>query len=170
MGFPFSVHFNRSLKTTITSDNKEHVLQYVKKNILEDKANNVFVEDMAVKYSGSTSNWRGSLFGSVDNGVFNLVYKNDSWFLNYQINMRKLFIGTSILSIIMGVIALVSSGPWWIGIAAFLWLCGANWITNLIRHGTVATDIAAGIDGLIFGKTENLQEEDKMTGKLKSWF
>lgn len=146
MTFPFSVRFNRSLKTIITSDNEKKILQYIEKSILEDKADNVVVEDMSVNYKGSTSNWRSSLFGSVDNGIFCLVYKNNSWFLNYQINMRRLFIGTSIMSIIMGVFALANNGPWWIGIAAFLWLCGANWVTNFIRHGTVATDIAIGID------------------------
>lgn len=72
----------------------------------------------------------------------------------------------------MEVFMLVNGGPWWVGIAAFLWLCGANWILNLVRHGGVADDIAARIDRLICGKTESteLPGEDKMTGKLKSWF
>jgi len=166
---PFYVCFNRSLKTTITPDNKEQILQYIEKSISGDKADNIVVEDLCVSYKGSKSYWRGSLFGSVDNGIFNLVFKNDSWFLDYQINMRKLLVGTSILSIIMGVFALANNGPWWIGIAAFLWLCGANWIANLIRHGALATDIAAGIDELIHGKTE-LPEQDKMTGDFKAGF
>jgi len=170
MTFPFSVRFNKSLKTIITSDNKEQILQYIKKSVLEDKADNVVVKDMAVNYKGSTSSWRGSLFGSVDNGIFYLVYQDNSWFLNYQINMYKLFIYTSIMSTIMGAFALVNGGPWWIGIAAFLWLCGANWVINLIRHQSVVANIAAGIDELINGKTEKLPEQDKMTGKLKSWF
>jgi hypothetical protein len=169
MTFPVSVAFNKSLKTTITSDNKEQILQYIKKSILEDKADNVIIQDTCVSYKGSTSNWRGALFGSVDNGIFNLLYKDNGWFLNYQINMRKLFIGTAILSSIMGVFALVSGGPWWVGIAAFMWLCGANWVINLIRHETVAATIALGIDELICGKTERLEQE-KIPGKLKSWF
>jgi len=169
MIFPFSVSFNKQLKAKIISDNQQAILQYIMKSILDDKANNVVVEDIHVTYRGSTSNWRGSLFGSVDDGIFSLIYKHNNWWLNYQINMRKLFIGTAILSSIMGVFALVNGGPWWIGIAAFLWLGGGNWIINLIRHETVAANIAEGIDELICGKTE-LTEQDKMTGKLKSWF
>ena len=165
MIFPFSVCFNTSLKTIVTPDNKEQILRYIEKNILRDKADNVVVKDISVYYKGSTSNWRSSLFGSVDNGVFNLIYKNDSWFLNYQIIMFRLFIIASIMSIIIGV-----GGPWWIGIAAFSWLCGANWIINFIRHGAVATDIATGIDESICGKMELPPEQDKMTGELKSWF
>ncbi|MBB2144926.1 hypothetical protein GM921_05500 [Pedobacter sp. LMG 31464] len=140
------------------------------KSILDDKANNVAIEDTHVTYKGSTSNWRGSLFGSVDNGSFILINKDNNWWLNYQINMGKLFIGTAILSSIMGLFILANGGPWWVGIVGFLWLCGANWIINLIRHGFVATNIAEGIDELICGKTQQPPEQDKMTGKLKSWF
>jgi hypothetical protein len=169
MAFPISVLFNRSLKTVISSDNKEQIFQYIKKNILEDKADNVIVEDMRISYQGSTSNWRGSLFGSVDNGTFDLFSKENDWFLNYQINMRKLFIGTAILSTIAGVCAQVGDGLWWVGIAAFLWLCGANWIIIFIRHGSEATSIAIGIDELICGKEQPL-ENNEGEGRLKSWF
>jgi len=169
MTFPFSVIFSRQLEATITPNNRDKVLQYIEQYIKEDKANNIIVADMCVTYRGSTSNWRGSLFGSVDNGVFKLIHKDDSWFLNYQINMRRLFIDTAILSTIMGIFAQVTGDIWWVGIAAFLWLCGANWVTNLIRHDSEAGEIAAGIDELICGK-EELPNQDKMTGKIKSWF
>jgi len=169
MAFPLSVNFNKRLKATITSDEVPGILQYIAKSIAEDKADNIVIEDMHVTYKGSTSMWRGSLFGTVDDGIFNLIYKDNGWWLNYKINMRKLFMGTAILSSILSVFALVTDGLWWVGIAAFLWLYGGNWIINPIRHETVAADIAAGIDELICGKTE-LPENDKMTGKLKSWF
>jgi hypothetical protein len=152
MTFPFSVQFNKRLKAAITPDDQQKILQYITKNILKDKADNVVIEDICVTYKGSTSNWRGSLFGSVDNGVFNLIYKDNTRWLNYQINMRKLFIGTTILASIMGIFVFVNGGPWWVGIVMFLWLCGANWIINLIRHENVATSIAAGIDELIYSK------------------
>jgi hypothetical protein len=170
MIFPFSVNFNNRLKAIITADNQQKILQYIMKRILDNKANNVVIEGMRVTYKGSTSNWRGTLFRSVDDGIFNLIYKDNSWWLIYQINMRKLFIETAILSSIMGVFSLASGGPWWVGIAAFLWLCGVNWIINILRHAAVAADIAVGIDELIYGKKAELPEQDKMTGELKSWF
>lgn len=144
MIFPFSVSFNNRLKATITTDNQQDILQYIMKCILGRKANNVVAQDTHVTYKGSTSYWGGALFGSLD-GAFNLIYKDNSWQLNYRINMCKLFIGTAILSSIMGVFSLVNDGPWWVGIVMFLWLCGANWIIKLIRHGAVATDIAVGM-------------------------
>ncbi|MEO6977748.1 MAG: hypothetical protein ABI113_05185 [Mucilaginibacter sp.] len=169
MAFPISVSYTKRLKATITSDNQQQILNFIGESILKDKADNVVLEEKYVKYRGSTSAWRGSLFGSVDNGVFTLIYKSDGWWLNYQIKMRKLFVGAAILSGIMGVFAWANNGPWWVGIAAFLWFCGANWIINLIRHESVATTMAVEIDELICGKTE-LPEQDKMTGELKSWF
>ncbi|MCO5946683.1 hypothetical protein [Mucilaginibacter flavidus] len=169
MAFPISVSYSKPLKATITSDNQQQILNFIEKSILKDKADNVVVEEKHVKYRGSTSAWRGSLFRSVDNGIFTLIYKNDGWWLNYQIKMRKLFVGAAILSGVMGVFALANTGPWWVGIAAFLWFCGANWIINLIRHESVAATMAVEIDELICGKAE-LPEQDKMTGELKSWF
>ncbi len=169
MTFPFSVQYDRVLKTSINSDNREMVLQYIKKRILEDNADNVVVENMAVTYKGSTSNWRGSLFGGVDDGKFYLVYKNNTWFLYYLINMSELFIVTSIMSAFMELFSLAGGGPWWIGIVAFSWLGGVNWIVSFLRHGGVVTSVAAGIDEMTYGKIE-LPESDKMTGELKSWF
>lgn len=171
MIFPFSVQFNRSLKAIITADNKDQVLRYIEKSIIKGKADNVVVGDMTIYYKGSSSNSNWSLFRSVDDGIFKLLYKDNAWILNYQINMRRLFIGTAILSTIMGIYMGVAGGFWWVGIVFFLCLCGGNWIINLIRHGLVATNIAVGIDELICGKTEpEPLKQDKITGKLKSWF
>jgi len=167
MVFPFSVRFNKKLKAEITSENQAQTLQFIAKYISEDKADNVTITELDVTYKGSTSIWRGSLFGSVDSGIFSFAFKNNCWCLVYQINMRKLFIGTSILSAIAEISVLINGGTWWIGIAAFSWLCGANWITNLIRHESVAFSVSAGIDELICGKTP---EQEKIPGKLKSWF
>lgn len=169
MVFPFVVRFNKRLEAVVTPDNKGTVLRYIEKRILDDKADHVKVEDLRVSYEGSTSIWRGSLFKGVDNGVFTLVYKDDSWWLNYQIDMRKLFVWTAVISTFAGVFIFMNGGPWWIGIVAFLWLCGANWVTNLLRHGSLNIDIGLEIDELICGRTEQ-PEQDKMTGKLKSWF
>lgn len=169
MAFPISMCYTNQLKPVVTSENQLQILNFIATSILKDKAGRVVIGDMQVKYKGSTSNWRGSLFNGVNNGVFTLIYKDDNWWLNYQLNMRELFIGTAILSGIMGVFSLVTGGPWWAVIFAFLWLCGGNWVIIVIRHGGLAADITLGIDELICGKTE-LPEDDRMTGELKSWF
>jgi hypothetical protein len=169
MIFPISVKFNSKLKTTITPDNKQQILLFIQKSILEDNANNVVFEDMSVGYKGTTSRWRGALFGSVDNGIFNLLYKDSNWFLIYQINMRKLFIAAAIMSTVMAIFGFKTGDSLWIGIGFFSWFCGGNWIINIIRHGSVASDIAFSIDEL-FADKDLIAESDEDKERLKSWY
>lgn len=152
MTSPLSVSFKNRLKAVLTADNQQQILQYIVKTILDEKAKNVAIKDMHVTYRGSTSYWNWSLFKGVDDGIFSLIYKDNSWSLNYQINMLKLFIGTAILSSLMAVFMLINEGPWWTGIFAFSWLCGGNWIINVIRPGALAATISTGIDEMICGK------------------
>jgi hypothetical protein len=169
MAFPITVEFNKKLKAVVTADNQLQILEQIKLSISEDKADNIIIEETQVRYKGSTSNWRGSLFGSVDNGTFTLVTKNDEWWLNYKINMQKQFIITAIMSVAMGAYMFIGAGIRWVGFAAFAWLCGGNWIINVVRHDGVADTIAFKIDELIFGKIVK-PEIEKIPGKLKSWF
>lgn len=169
MSFPFSISFNQPLESIVTSDNQQVILKYIMKSILHDKVDNVVMNDENLIYKGSSSYWRGSLFGTVDKGVFSLNYKDNKWRLNYQINIHKLFLHTAILSSFMEIFVLANSGPWWIGLVAFSWLCGVNGIITFFRHQALATEIAWDIDELICGKIQ-VPEQDKMTGKLKSWY
>jgi hypothetical protein len=109
------------------------------------------------------------LFQSVDRGIFTLIYKDDSWYLRYQIDMRKLFIYTGLMSVAFGIFGTIGNGMWWIGIWAFLWLCGANWVIACLRHGLLATELAEEINELIRGKKPALETEEK-DESLKSWF
>ncbi|OOQ59415.1 hypothetical protein [Mucilaginibacter pedocola] len=173
MTFPLSVRFNRPLQTDITPGNKAQVLQLIKDGIISKKADMVITEDMSVSYKGTTSTMKGSIFGSVDSGIFSLTYENDNWLLKYQIDMRELFIFTSILAVVMEVFTLSIKGPWWFGVAAFLWVCGANWAVTVVRHGFLANNIADEINEQTGGKPKveaTEIENDKMTGELKSWF
>jgi hypothetical protein len=54
----------------------------------------------------------------------------------------------------MAVVAGVYIQRWWVGVIAFAWLCGINWIITLVRHGGLASEISACIDHAIFGKDE----------------
>jgi hypothetical protein len=166
---PFSISYKRRLKAAITTDNQQSVLQYIVKSISDEKADNIFINDMRITYKGSTSG-RGSLYSSVDDGIFDLIFKDNMWWLIYTINMRKLFITTGIMAGFFESFSLANGGPWWIGLVAFAWLCGGNWVFSLLRHGSAATELSAGINELIDGKIEQPEIPDKMTGPLKSWF
>jgi hypothetical protein len=169
MNFPVSVIFNRKLDIVVNSDNSDQILQYIKDAADKRKADNLVIEDMSVIYKGSTSYSRTSLFQIIDKGTFSVVYKDDSWSLRYQIDMRKLFIHTGLMSVAFGIFATIGTGAWWVGICAFLWLCGGNWIIACLRHGSFATELAEEINELIGGKKPALEPEEK-DESLKSWF
>ncbi|WP_158826730.1 hypothetical protein [Mucilaginibacter lacusdianchii] len=165
MPFPFSIRYTKPLRAVIMPNNQRQVLEYIKKRILADKADNIVMSEESVTYKGSTSaNKRHALFESVDCGSFTLSNKGNKWCLVYKIKMYKLFIFTSLMAAFMGLIAQIGNGDWWIGIIMFLWLCGMNWIISIIRHEDVAARIAIGINELLGYHTI----ED--TEGLKSWF
>ena len=134
MVFPFSASFERSIKTMITSDNKDEILWYINKTILEDKADNVVVAHMTVSYEGSTGG-RGSMFNGVNNGVVSLACKGDKWYVEYKINLRRLFTVMLIMSATMESFALFVQDARWVGIVAFLCLWGFSWVLEIRRHG-----------------------------------
>jgi len=169
MTFPVSVIFSRKLNIVVNSDNSDQILQYIKGAADKRKADKLAIEDRSVIYKGSTSYSRSSLFQIIDRGIFTLIYKDDSWNLRYQIDMQKLFIHTGLMSVAFGIFATIGAGTWWIGIGAFIWLCGGNWVIACLRHGMLATEMAIEVDELIGGKKPILETEEK-DESLKSWF
>lgn len=165
MNFPVSVVFNRKLNIVVDPGNSGQILHYIENAADKRKADNLVIEDISVVYKGSTSIWRGSLFQIIDKGIFTLIYKDNRWYLRYQIDMRKLFIYTGLMSVVVG----IGAGSWWVGIGAFLWLCGVNWVITCIRHGSLATELAEEINELIGGQRPPPEEQEK-DESLKSWF
>ncbi|WP_121244920.1 hypothetical protein [Mucilaginibacter phyllosphaerae] len=146
MTFPISVVFKRKLNIIIDHQNAALILNYIKEEIVNRKANNIIINEGGVFAKGSTSYWRTSLFQIADKASFTLEYSSKSWFLHYQLDMPKLFIYTGLLSLFFGLFGAIEDGMWWIGFAAFAWLCGFNWIIAYIRHGSLATDLAEAIN------------------------
>lgn len=169
MPFPFSIHYNKRLKAVVTPDKQQQVLAYIKNKILEDKADNIVIGIHSVSYKGSTSNWRGSLFGSVDSGLFTLIREDNISYVKYEICTKSLFIQTSILSVCMGTFMGIGAGLWWFGIFSFLWLFGMNWVIILARHNGTVAYIAIGINELVCGKEPEVPDKEK-SEELKSWF
>ena len=169
MTFPISVVFKRKLNIIINHQNAAFILNYIKEEIVKCKADNVGVADYSVLAKGSTSYSRTSLFQIADKAIFTLEYIDESWYLRYQLDMPKLFIYTGIMSLFFGAFGAIKGDTWWVGFAAFAWLCGVNWIIACIRHGSLATELAEGID-VIMGWRKPPPKEKVNDERLKSWF
>lgn len=44
----------------------------------------------------------------------------------------------------------IFSQIWWVGLVAFAWLCGMNWVISILRHSGLLADIATDIDEVFF--------------------
>ena len=166
MPFPITVKFKRKLKAIIIAENMGDTLSYIQKEIESKKADKVTRDERSVNYKGSTSNSRTSLFGSM-NGSFTISNDNGQSHLVYEIRMYYLFIFTSIAAVALSIL----TREVWTGIGAFAWLCGMNWLIIVIRHGSLASELASGIDQIhsipiveLDDKGEPIRDE-----KLKSW-
>jgi hypothetical protein len=161
MPFPISIRFKKRLKVTITSENQPKALRYIQKTIQDKAAGNIVIENNQVSYKGSTQSGRRSLFGEI-RGTFTLINGKDGRsYLIYEFKMYHLFIVTPIMAVAFGLL----SHHWWLGIIAFLWLCGMNWIIYLIRNEALANELATGIDSL----HGILRGEDVDPEGLKHW-
>ncbi|WP_342644620.1 hypothetical protein [Mucilaginibacter sp. CSA2-8R] len=166
MPFPFSMHFSKPLKAVITPENRQMVLNYIKQSITDKKADNVVINLDHVKYKGSTSNSRTSLFGTVDCGVFSVILENGRWYVSYQIFIKKLFLFASAFCTLGAFITNI-----WFGVIGFLWLFGLNCLVALFQDMSSAGTLMLGIDELICGKEPEVYEvKDEDSEKLKSWF
>ncbi len=162
MAFPFSVTYKKRLIAKIGFENLPTCLKYIQTIISEKAANNVSIENSRIGYKGSTSNYRGALFGGPDGGSFTFISDDENSFLVYEIKMNKLFVITSIMAGVFGLLSQLV----WVAAGTFLWLCGMNWITIVIRHDSLAWELAAGID-----KLNGVVKQDAFkSDEIKHWF
>ncbi|RCH56722.1 hypothetical protein DJ568_02385 [Mucilaginibacter hurinus] len=132
------------------------------------KANNVTSGDYEVYYKGTTGSARQNLFGLPDNGTIQLVPYEDKLHLTHSINLVGLFAKTALMSIGFGIFGIFTH-RWWIGPVFFIWLCGANWVIAIIRHGFFTTELADDINKTMNCLPPPDPEPDKMNGRIKHW-
>jgi len=138
MSFPFTVTYSSRLTISVTDANKTHVLGCIHDMLLKKSAKAVTVGSYEVGFKGSTSPWRGSLMGSVDKGIFTLIEKGGITILTYKFYFIQLFIVTPIMGLAFGLF----SRSIWIGVGAFLWLGGMNWVIAIVRHHALLQEIS----------------------------
>jgi hypothetical protein len=138
MSFPFTVTYSSRLSISMTDANKTLVLACIQDMLLKKSAKTVTVGTYEVGFKGSTSPWRGSLMGSVDKGIFTLIEKDGISILTYKFYFIQLFIVTPLMGLCFGLF----SKSVWIGVGAFLWLGGMNWVIAIVRHHSLFQEIS----------------------------
>ncbi|WP_460692968.1 hypothetical protein [Mucilaginibacter puniceus] len=120
-------------------------MERIQKTLYEKSADNIIIDGWKVSYKGSTSSSRHSLFGGIT-GTF--TFSKEDSLLIYKYFCVELFVFSSSVGVIAGLFGGLSTGDWWIGLIAFCWLGGINWIVNFIRHNGLVDQIVDEINKL----------------------
>jgi hypothetical protein len=153
MPFPFSITYLSTLNENFGQERYPAVLKFVGDFIINKPAKDIIIENNTLKFKPGFTFWSGNIMGPIERGIFILNPAGDRVILTYQFFMYHMFIITGIMAVVLAIV----SQQIWFGVGAFLWLCGMNWVTALVRHRGMLDEIAAGIDAF-------LQEE--FPGKL----
>jgi len=138
--FPFTITYSRRLTNKLSDNDVKGALDKIKK-ILEDKtAEDVEIKDNELTFSSSFfgHRWNWNIMVPIDKGEITLTLDNEKTILSYKIFMYRLFIITALMSTFIGLV----SGIIGVGVFLFSWLCGANWVTGVLRHSGLISDIA----------------------------
>jgi len=151
MPFPFSIKYSTTLKEKIVPENYLKILNHIRAFIIDKPAKDIIIENNRLSFKPSTYYWNWNIMVSIEKGIFSIIEKEGHVILTYEFFMYRLFITTGIMSVIAGILTQIL----WIPIAAFLWLCGMNWIITLVRHKSMLDDLTSEIDALIKYENDN---------------
>lgn len=150
--FPFTINYTRCLGRKLSNIEIVDALNQIKV-ILEDKT----AEDIKIVDSQLTFNagffgfrWNWNIMVPIDGGKIILKSTDTETVLVYTIFMHRLFIVTAVMSVFMG----LASRQIGVGLFCFAWLCGANWVTGVLRHRGLIKGIAKKIQANRLKKTE----------------
>jgi hypothetical protein len=137
-------------------------MSYIENFITKKTAEDVIIDrnELTFKSSFFRMRWNTNIMVTIEKGKFNLIDNGNESVLTYEIFMYRILAIVAVISIVM----VVSTQPWF-GFVCLAWLGGMNWITSIIRHRNMLSDIAIGVDNLIASSTfedQNLIETKKL--------
>jgi hypothetical protein len=154
MIFPFSIKCTRKFKDKISLGETVVVMTYIQDFMARKTCKTITINGHLLTYKpGSFRNkWNTDILATVEKGKFEFVNTGTESILTYEFFMYHLFLWTSLMSILIGVI----SADIWIGVFCFAWLGVLNWIIAIFRHRLMLKDIVLGIETLINEKKGSL--------------
>lgn len=141
MIFPFSVHFSGRLPVKLESHDFPNVLKVIEASIKEKNGNIIYRGDDELTYKGTSSWWNLNIFQTVDKGTFK-IKKTETFVLGYKISFLKHFS----FALILALLSFAYTQEIYVGLFSFAVLGGLNWITSIIRHKSLLTEITAEIE------------------------
>lgn len=132
--FPIEIRLRKRLylkDAALEQDNE--ILEFFKQEFINRKADNVRIVNNEVIFKNKlfkfVNNW--NIMVPVDKGILAIrKYRRSEIEIEYLFSLKVTLIIGGIFGIIFGLF----SRMWFVGLGAFLWLGGMNWLIALIRH------------------------------------
>jgi hypothetical protein len=156
MRFPFIIQYALPFEKQLGTAQKTTALQFIQNYLSKKITEDIVLENNKLCFQLVFFNWNRDgkdIFALIDKGEFAINDESHKTVLSYTFYMHNLFISTFIMAVIMGISVQVISNEIdmavFVSIICFLWLCGANWLTAIIRHKKMLKIIVKEIDILL---------------------
>lgn len=149
MTFPFSIRYSARLNGNFANDRNKEALDFIEDFITKKTAEDIVIDENKLTFKSKFfkwGRWNTNILVPIEKGIFIIVDKGDKTILTYEFYMYHLFIAVTIMSAFMATV----SQQVWVGILFFLWVGGMNWLTAIIRHKMMLTEIAKEVENLIY--------------------
>lgn len=148
MAFPFTIKYTTKLEGNISEGDYPGIFSLISDILINKPAKNIIIEGNQLRFKPGNYAWNWNIMVSIEKGIFTLTKQEQGDIITYEFFMYHLLITTFAMGIFFGCI----SGKLWVGIGAFLWLGGMNWIIGIIRHKGMFDDITEEINNFIAQK------------------
>lgn len=147
MIFPFTLTLRKKLTGEIENYSSEEILIHVSQLFKESSADHVRIIDNSViaenklftfriRRGGNTNRW-----GGISRAKFEIIEYGNIGNAFYTINLTRILV----VGVVLGIVGLFL-GDYWIGLFAFLFFGGLNWLVKIIQHTSIFHDIIGNIE------------------------
>jgi hypothetical protein len=157
MFIPFSVRYKTKINKRIEAEDYPKTLKYIEDFMKKKTADEISIRGnkLTFKCDFFKFGWNANILSPLEKGIFNITNKGNETIITYEFFMYRFFGIICVLSITMGLV----SHEFWFGIFCFAFLGGLNWVTALIRHQSMFTEITDEISEFFIRNKNHLPEK-----------
>ena len=147
MIFPFTLTLRKKLTGEIDNYTSKEIVIHVSHLFKESSANYVEITDnhviaenklftFKIRRGGNTNRW-----GGISKAKFEITEYGNIRKAFYTINLTRVLV----VGLVLGIVGFFL-GDYWIGLFAFLFFGGLNWLVKIIQHISIFHDIINNIE------------------------
>jgi hypothetical protein len=138
--FPFYIKLKKTISiSSLGADYRNEILEFFEVELNERKADNLKIEENVLIFRNHFFKLNNlNIMAPIDKGEVKVQEASKNFVkVQYQFSLRI----TLLFGAIAGFSFFLISKEWNVGLFAFLWLGGMNWLTAAIRHYIMFNDL-----------------------------